>query len=226
MLKQRDEFISIASHEMKTPVTITKGYLQLLELALPPDNTPAQLYARKASEGLAKLNELITDLLDVSKVQNGKLNYNISTFNFNEMIAATVEDLQHSSPEHIIIKTGNVHQPVTGDKDRLQQVVINLLNNAIKYSPGESNVYINIDQSDGEVKVSIKDHGIGISKHNLEKIFDRYYRVDDHAVNIPGLGIGLFISYEIIQRHQGKLWVESEPGKGSTFYFTLPVNNN
>ena len=103
------------------------------------------------------------------------------------------------------------------------QVIINLLSNAIKYSPDSENVYITTEEKNAEVKVSIKDNGIGMSKHHLKKIFDRYYRVEEHAIQFQGLGIGLFISYEIIQRHGGKIWVESEPGKGSTFYFTLPV---
>jgi len=223
MEQKKDEFISIASHEMKTPLTTAKAYLQLLELSLDTENETTNLYAKKASQSVTRLNDLVTELLDASKIQHGKLNYNISTFNFNEMVDTTVEDMQHSSPKHTIVKTGKVQQQVTGDKERLQQVIINLLSNAIKYSPDSLDVYINIAQQDNEIKVSIKDNGIGISQHHLEKIFDRYYRVQEHAVEFQGLGIGLFISYEIIQRHQGKLWAESEPGEGSTFYFTLPI---
>ncbi len=221
--QSKDDFISIASHEMKTPLTTAKAYLQLLEITILPTNEPALLYAKRASQSVTRLNELIGELLDVSKIQNGKLNYNITTFNFNEMIDNTVEDIQHSSPNHTITKTGKVSEEVTGDKDRLQQVVINLLSNAIKYSPEAGKIFVHVEQNDAEIKVSVKDNGIGISKHNLEKIFDKYYRIEGNAINFQGLGIGLFISYEIIQRHKGKLWVESEVGKGSTFYFTLPA---
>ena len=220
----KDEFISIASHEMKTPLTIAKAYLQLLEISLDKDNENANLYAKKASQSVARLNELITELLDVSKIQHGKLDYNISTFNFNELVDNTVADIQQTSPKHTIIKSGKILQQVTGDKDRLQQVIINLLSNAIKYSPDSLDVYINIAEKNSAVEVSVKDNGIGISRQHLEKIFDRYYRVEEHAIAFQGLGIGLFISYEIIQRHHGKFWVESEPGKGSTFYFSLPVS--
>jgi two-component system CheB/CheR fusion protein len=221
--QKKDEFISIASHEMKTPLTTAKAYLQLLELSLGTENATANLYVKKASLSVGRLNELVGELLDVSKIQHGKLDYNISSFNFNEMVDITVEDVQHTSPKHAIAKTGKVHQQVVGDKDRLQQVIINLLSNAIKYSPDSLDIYINIAEQDNEIKVSVKDNGIGISQQHLDKIFDRYYRVEEHAIQFQGLGIGLFISYEIILRHKGKLWVESEPGKGSTFYFTLPL---
>jgi PAS domain S-box-containing protein len=219
----KDDFISIASHEMKTPLTTAKAYLQLLEQNINPDNYEGQLFVKKASHSVARLNNLIAELLDVSKIQSGKLNYTISTFNFNKMIDETVGDMQHSSSIHTIIKTGSVTEEITGDKDRLQQVVINLLSNAIKYSPDKGKIFIHVGQDDYEIKVSVKDTGIGISSHDLEKIFHKYYRIERDTINFQGLGIGLFISYEIIQRHHGKLWAESEEGKGSTFYFTLPI---
>jgi len=221
--QQKDVFISIASHEMKTPLTTVKAYLQLLELSLDEANSTAQLYAKKANQSVERLNDLITELLDVSKIQNGKLNYNITSFNFDEMIDHAIENIQHTSPTHVIVKTGEVHQQVTGDKERLQQVVINLLSNAIKYSPGKTKVFINIKMQNGNVQVAVKDDGIGIAANHLSKIFERYYRVQDHAIQFQGLGIGLFISSEIIQRHQGEIWAESEKGIGSVFSFSIPV---
>ena len=223
--QKKDEFLSIASHEMKTPLTTAKAYLQLLEMHLDEGNEQVNIYAKKANDSVERLNYLIAELLDVSKIQHGKLNYQFAPFDFNELIDNSVEDMQHTSPKHTIIKTGNAPVKINGDKHRLQQVIINLLSNAIKYSPDSENIYITTEEKDGEVKISIKDNGIGMGKHHLEKIFDRYYRVEEHAIQFQGLGIGLFISYEIIQRHGGKIWVESEPGKGSIFYFTLPVNN-
>jgi signal transduction histidine kinase len=142
------------------------------------------------------------------------------------MIDNTVGSIQLTSTTHTIIKTGIVNHEVHGDKDRLQQVVINLLTNAIKYSPGAEKVFINVEQGNDNVTVSVKDTGIGIAQQSLNKIFEKYHRVEEHAVHFQGLGIGLFISYEIIQRHHGKLWAESEPGKGSTFYFTIPLITN
>lgn len=221
--QQKDEFISIASHEMKTPLTTVKAYLQLLELTLDDENSDANLYTKKANQSVERLNDLITELLDVSKIQNGKLNYNISSFNFDDMIDRTIESIQYTSLTHAIVKTGEVRQQVVGDKDRLQQVVINLLSNALKYSPGKSKVIIDISLKEGNVHVNVKDDGIGIAPNHLSKIFDRYYRVEEHAIQFQGLGIGLFISSEIIHRHEGEIWAESEEGKGTTFFFSIPV---
>ncbi|MDB5279255.1 MAG: domain S-box protein [Ferruginibacter sp.] len=224
--ERKDEFISIASHEMKTPLTTAKAYLQMLELSVNESEEDAKLYVKKANASVNRLNELISELLDVSKIRLGKLNYNISTFNFNEMIESAVESVQLTSPNHKIIKTGKVNDEVTGDKARLQQVLINLLTNAVKYSPYAAKVFILVEQEMDVIKVSVKDTGIGIAQQSVDKIFEKYHRVEENAVQFQGLGVGLYISYEIIQRHNGKLWAESELGKGSTFYFTLPLRSN
>jgi len=190
------------------------------------------IFANKAAASIDRLNDLIGELMDVSKIQNGKLDLNITTFNFNEMMADAVESIQYGALLHKIKTSGTIKGAVTGDKERLKQVVINLLSNAVKYSPAAKNVFVHLSTSKGKIQVSIKDTGIGIRKESLEKIFDRYYREEQRAVHFQGLGIGLFISYEIIQRHNGKIWAESEPGIGSTFYFTIkadlksPIKNN
>ena len=224
--EKKDEFISVASHEMKTPLTTAKAYLQMLELMLDKKNEVANLYAKKASQSVDRLNELIGELLDVSKIRLGKLDYRITTFDFNEMIESTVENVKLTSRTHTIIKTGKVNDEVTGDKERLQQVVINLLTNAIKYSPRAEQVFLTVEQKNNMVQVSVKDNGIGIPDKSLNKIFEKYYRVEEDSMHFQGMGIGLFVSYEIIQRHHGKLWAESEPGKGSTFSFTIPLNSS
>lgn len=223
--EKKDEFISIASHELKTPLTTAKAYLQMLELALDTTNNEAILYTKKAGQAVNRLNDLIGELLDVSKIRLGKLNYNITSFNFNDMVNRTVENIQLTSTTHKILQSGEVFDEVMGDNDRLQQVIINLLTNAIKYSPQAESVLIHVHQKADTVHVSVHDKGIGIAPQNIHRIFDKYHRVEEHAVQFQGLGIGLFISFEIIQRHNGNLWVESEPGKGSTFYFSLPVSN-
>jgi PAS domain S-box-containing protein len=219
----KDDFISIASHELKTPLTTAKAYIQLLQIDMEETNDKNFIFAQKANASIDKLSYLIAELLDLSKIQNGKFPLNITTFNFNEMLSAAIEGVQYGSPGHSIIKTGEINKKIKGDKERLQQVVINLLTNAVKYSPKSDKVFINIVQEDGEVKVLVKDRGIGIRKENLGKIFERYYREEERTVHFQGLGIGLYISYEIIKRHNGKLWGESEVGKGSTFYFTVPI---
>lgn len=224
--QKKDEFISLASHELKTPLTTAKAYLQILEPALENNIKAAKVYAKKAGQSVERLNVLIGELLDVSKINLGKLNYTMSTFNFGEMIAGTVENLQLTSPGHTITSSGEIHGVVTGDKERLQQVVINLLSNAIKYSPNGGNIAISIAQEREMIKVTVKDDGIGIARNSLKKIFEKYHRVEEHALQFQGLGIGLFISYEIIERHNGKLWADSEVGKGSAFYFTIPKSYN
>src|SRR6185295_7722305 len=221
--ESKDEFMSIASHELKTPLTAAKAYIQMLQMDLEETNDKNLIFAQKANASIDKLNYLIAELLDVSKIQSGKFPQNIASFNFNDMLSDAIEVVQYESPAHSIIKTGHIQDEIEGDRERLQQVVINLLTNAVKYSPKAHKVFINVTQENQEVKVSIKDSGIGIRKENLGKIFERYYREEERAVHFQGLGIGLYISYEIIQRHNGKLWAQSEVGKGSTFYFTLPI---
>ncbi|HEV8083182.1 MAG TPA: CheR family methyltransferase [Chitinophagaceae bacterium] len=219
----KDEFIGIASHELKTPLTTAKAYIHLLEMSMEKEKNKDLMYAQKAGASIDRLNSLIEELLDVSKIQSGKLPMHISTFNFNEMISAGIEEVQYTSPNHSIIKSGQTNKPVSGDMERLKQVVINLLTNAVKYSPKADKVLLNVAQENGEVKVSVRDSGIGIRKENIGKIFERYYREEKRAVHFQGLGIGLSICIEIIQRHKGKIWAESKPGKGSTFYFTIPI---
>ncbi len=221
--QKKDEFISIASHEMKTPLTTAKGYLELLLLTIGEENPTPLLYAQKASNSIERLHDLVAELLDASKIQNGKLNYNISTFDFNEMLNETIENIQQGSNSHTITKHGMSVHNIKGDKHRLQQVIINLLSNAIKYSPNANNVLVEVAEKENVLQVSVKDFGVGINKQHLDKIFDRYYRVHEHAIHFQGLGIGLYISYDIISRHGGTMWAESEAGIGSTFYFTVPI---
>ena len=220
--QQKDEFISIASHEMKTPLTTAKGYIELLLMSLNEENSTA-LYATKANQAVERLNELVTELLDSSKIQNGQLNYTNSTFDFNELVEETVENFQLGAKNHRLQKVGNCLKQITADRGRLQQVLINLLSNAIKYSPKADKLLVTIEKQTDTIQVSVQDFGVGMSVKHLDKVFDRYYRVEEHAVHFQGLGIGLYISKNIVERHGGKMWVESEPGKGSTFYFTLPL---
>ena len=221
--KKKDEFISIASHELKTPLTTAKAYIQLVQHSMKQKNNPDVIYADKADAAIDKLNNLVAELLDVTRIQHGKFGMNISVFNFDDMLAEAIDSVQVSSKKHTIILNGKIKKKVKADEDRLKQVVINLLSNAIKYSPGEDKIYVNTSVENGSVKVAIKDNGLGISKKNLNKIFERYYREEGQESRFQGLGLGLSIAKEIIQRHNGKIWAESEAGNGSTFYFTLPL---
>ena len=222
--EEKSEFISIASHELKTPLTASKLYISLLEEGLSQEgNSNNLLFAQKAGKSIERLELLIKELLDVQKIQHGKLDLNISTFDFNEMLSGAIEEVRLSAPNFSILKTGHISLPFKGDRDRLQQVVSNLLTNAVKYSPGSDKVFVTAMEEQGMIKVAVKDQGIGIKKENLKKIFDLYYREAGRSNPFQGFGIGLSISSEIVKRHKGEIWAESEPGKGSTFYFTIPM---
>jgi PAS domain S-box-containing protein len=226
-LRIKDEFIGIASHELKTPLTSIKAYIQLLEQMMENSDTDALklAYIRKSSSHIDRLNRLISDLLDVSKIQAGKLQFNISEFSIDDLVQESIESIQYTSNAHKIEIQGSAGVMIKGDKLRLEQAFVNFLTNAIKYSPKADKVIVNIGSAPGSVEVSVTDFGIGIPKEKVSKIFDRFYRVENTPHLFTGLGIGLYIASEIIQRHDGRIWVETEEGKGSTFHFTLPVNN-
>ena len=221
--EKKDEFLSIASHELKTPLTSVKAYLQLIDLSLENEQNDIKLFTQKAIISVGRLESLISELLDVSKIQQQKLNLNIISFDFDEMLNRIIENGEFYNNEHKISKTGEIIHEISADKERMEQVINNIVNNAIKYSPEGGNVVINVVKERNNLKVSVSDNGIGISSHNLEKIFERYFRAEGHGIHFQGLGIGLFISMEIIKMHGGQIWVKSEPGKGSTFSFLIPL---
>ncbi|RNL50674.1 ATP-binding response regulator [Pedobacter jejuensis] len=221
---KKDEFISIASHELKTPLTSVKGYIQLLQRSINKDDkVMAQNHLEKASIQLEKLNELIVDLLDISKIESGKLKFNMKTFCAETMVNNTIEMLQQSNPEFTITKLGTIQEMVFGDEMRLEQVVINFITNAIKYAPGTNQINLTVNIKDGKLYLAVKDFGIGIPQEQHHKIFDKFYRVEENSNNFNGLGIGLYICSEIISRHNGKIGVNSVPNEGSEFYFTIPI---
>lgn len=219
---KKDEFIGIASHELKTPLTSIKAYIQLLErhFESEPESMAAK-YTAKTNIYINRLNSLISDLLDVSKINAGKLEFNMSDFSFSELVHESIEGIQNTSSTHTILLEIAEDCVVHADRHRIEQVFSNLLTNAIKYSPNANKIDVMVTVNGSEAIVGVRDYGIGISKEQQEKVFERFYRVDN-AHRFSGLGLGLFISYEIIKRHDGRMWVESEPDKGSTFYFSLP----
>lgn len=223
---QKDEFIAIASHEMKTPLTTAKGYLELLLMTIMPENLAALLYADKANQALSRLQNFIAELLDVSKINNGKINYNFEKFDVIPLVQEAVHNAQVTTKQHIISIESPVEIVIEADKLRLMQVIVNLLSNAVKYSPNTTSIKVSISNNADTVELCVADEGIGMGKEHLENVFSRYYRVKEHAVHFQGLGVGLYISHEIIQRHKGKIWVESEIDKGSKFYFKLPITQS
>lgn len=221
--QRKDEFVGIASHELKTPLTSVKGYIQLLEVT--EDKRLDKQFAQKALENVNKLELLIKDLLDVSKIQSGQLELNKKEFNIDALLDETIVDFQMVSKTHEIIRKEHFNnEMVLADRQRIEQVLINLLSNAIKYSPGENKVIIYSQKTDTELIIKVKDYGIGIPKEEQANIFERFYRTKDMSMHISGFGLGLYICKNIINRHNGKIWIEAEE-KGTAFYFSLPRNN-
>jgi signal transduction histidine kinase len=224
-VKRKDEFISIASHELKTPLTTIKAYVQLLDRSISAED-PSRMYVERAFVQVKKLDHLIVDLLDLSKIESGKLKFNKKPFDLETTLANAVEMIAQTYPEYRIVRKGGVDVELYGDEMRIEQVIINYLTNAVKYSPENKKIVVESGLTEtGRVFVRVSDHGIGIRKDHQSNIFGKFYRVEESASRFQGLGIGLYICAEIIRRHEGEYGVESEFGKGSTFYFTVPVGN-
>lgn len=225
--QQKDFFIGMASHELKTPITSIKGYVQILQMMY-SDNEDSflQKSLKTVEKQVATLTNLITDLLDLSKIKSGTLLLDKKSFVLNEVVEEVVSEMAIVSPVCKIVYEISHPIIVQADRDRIAQVLINFLTNAIKYSPDACEIIVRCEHRDNEVLVWVRDFGIGISARNQQKIFERFYRVEGKdEKTYPGFDIGLFIASEIIQRHNGKIGVDSEPGKGAEFFFSLPANS-
>jgi PAS domain S-box-containing protein len=218
--RKKDEFIALASHELKTPITAMGGFLQLLQRTV--GEGVNKNFVNKAMGQLEKINLLINDLFDISKVQSGKLQFNFEVLDLNTVIGDICETFAHSAPRHNYIFEPNGPLTIKGDRMRLEQVITNLIGNAVKYAPQSPDIRIIAVNRDNEITVSIIDNGAGISQAEQANIFSQFYRVREQERHISGLGLGLYITKEIIERHGGRIWVESEIGKGATFKFSLP----
>ncbi|MGZ3752633.1 MAG: PAS domain-containing sensor histidine kinase, partial [Mucilaginibacter sp.] len=220
---KKDEFIGLASHELKTPITSISGYLQIIEQSFINDSRSKGFIAKARSQ-VKKLSNLISDLLDVSKIQTGSLPLSYSSFDIVLLLKDVIGMMQQINPFHqISLYSDNDNLTIEADQQRIEQVIINLISNAVKYSPNSDRIIVRVLSSGEKVKVSIQDFGIGIERDQQERIFSRFYRVEHLAAHMSGLGIGLYISNEIIKRHHGELLVDSNLGKGSTFSFEIPA---
>jgi signal transduction histidine kinase len=223
--RQKDDFISASSHELNTPLTSMKIYIDVLQHKVKAGKH------HQYEEPLAMLHDqterlirLVSSMLDITRLKANRVIFRHEKVNLMSCIRSVVKGIQNASPLHEIILEGEITKYVWGDEDRLGQVVSNLLTNAIKYSPRGGVVTIKLKEIDTDIEISVQDTGIGIEKSHQKKIFDRFYRaVDTNESTFSGLGIGLYLSSEIVKKHKGKIWVESEKGKGATFYVTLPV---
>lgn len=222
-IKRKDEFISIASHELKTPLTTIKAYMQLLE-RITREGT-AKNYVEKALFQVNKLDNLITDLLDISRIESGKMKFEKKKFSFEPMLSDILDMARQTYPGFRFERKGNAQADVFGDETRLEQVLVNFISNSVKYSAEKKEVYIETTiTEENKLQVAVKDFGIGIPKEHQEHLFKKFYRVEDSAHGAQGLGIGLYICAEILQRHNCDYGVHSEPSEGTTFYFCIPLN--
>ena len=224
-MDKKDEFITIASHELRTPVTSIKGYIQLLKYTFMQEgNKVAAELLTKADLQVNKLTSLINDLLDVKKMEKGQLIYHEAHFDFNCLVKEMLEETGRTIHHHTIHCELDTTGMVYGDRNKVGQVISNFIDNAAKYSAAGTPIYVKTVYKDTTILLSVQDAGMGIPKDQQQKIFDRFFRVSGDKENTySGLGLGLYISKEIINRHYGYIGVDSEPGKGSTFYFVLPI---
>lgn len=222
---RKDEFISVMSHEIKTPLANIKSYVQLLEREI---NHTEKFYpfVQKTGKHIKRLERLISDLLDITKMNSGKSDLLLTWFPIDDVLKDTINSVQELSSSHKIVLEESVKTLYRGDQFRIEQVIINFLNNAIKYSPEADKVIVRAKAELDSIIISVEDFGIGIAQTDLHKLFDRFYRVEKTAMQYQGMGLGLFIASQILLQHGGAFWVESELSRGSTFFFRLPVEKS
>lgn len=222
--KQRDEFVSLVGHELKTPITSLKLFIELLQ------KKSSSPYLSKMDMQVDKLTELVSDLLDTTRLNANQFPLNKQSFELNELIKEVVGDIQLTvGQKHRIIIERSPRATVVADRYRIGQVLTNLLTNAIKYSSAAKKILVCIERNKNKVVVGIRDFGIGIPENKQKYLFKKYFRVSETVSSTDrfnSLGLGLYISAEIVKRHGGKIWVKSIEGKGSTFHFSLPLYLN
>lgn len=221
--RRKDEFIGLASHELKTPLTSMKVFTQLLQRSLTPTKSRKGLeYITKINRQIERLTTLVEELLDVSKIEAGQLQLNLEKFDPYQLVTEIVSEVQAITPHHTLKVIGSFKSDITGDAFRIKQVLLNLLTNAVKYSPQAKEVLITLTEDMTKVCIAVTDHGVGIPEVDQKRIFEKFFRAGGkNKHSFPGLGLGLYLSKRIIERHGGKIWLESQEGKGSTFSFSL-----
>jgi PAS domain S-box-containing protein len=222
---RKNDFISMASHELKTPVTSIKAFIQILQKrSLQLDDQFFHQVLVKTGAQLTNLTLLIDDLLNVSRIQSGRMEIHQNLFDFDSLIKEEIDNYEAANQTHQIFLKGKTGKKIPGDKYRIGQVLLNFLTNATKYSPNADKVIVKLSSGKNNVICSVQDFGIGISKENQKRVFERFFRASGKdEKTFPGIGLGLYIAAEIIDRHGGKIWLKSTGGKGTTFYFSLPI---
>jgi len=225
---QKDAFIAHTSHELKTPITSLKLYAGTLLYKLKKSkDTSLTTYVEGIDERLNKLTGLINSLLEASRIQRGKISFNKTKFSIDKLVEEAVGNIRKIAKNHKLTVKNSSLKMIEADRGRIEQVFINLINNACSYSPSGSEVVVTVTAKDNNIVVAIKDSGIGLTEKDKENIFKSFYQVNDRErKKIPsGLGLGLSISKNIVEAHGGKIWVESIHGQGSTFFILLPVKD-
>lgn len=226
--RAKTEFISTVSHELRTPMTSIKGYADLLMLGMAgPLGEQQKHFIGIIRNNAERMVALVSDLLDISRIESGRVQLDLQAVHIHEVVGQVVHTLQgraQSKGLSLQVDVSGDLPPVWGDSNRVAQILTNLIGNAIQYTPPAGRVTVSARVSGDMLEVSVADTGIGISKENQRKIFDRFFRADDPLVQeTPGTGLGLPITAYLVQMHGGQIWVESELGEGSTFTFTLPL---
>jgi len=221
---RKNDFISMVSHELKTPLTSLKGYVQLLNMrSKKEDNEFAVSNLNKVELQIKKMTAMINSFLNVSRLESGKIHVNMEQFDIGQLISEVIENAYQIYSSHELNLIPAEPLTVFADREKIEQVLTNLLSNAVKYSPRGKTVTISYTLRDDQVEVCVSDEGMGIRPQDKDRLFDRFYRVDStHTQNISGFGIGLYLCAELIRRHDGRIWVESQKGVGSQFYFSIP----
>lgn len=219
----KSEFLNMVAHELRTPLTPIIAYIQLM-LVKNPSPEKIKKYATLIFRETQRLGTLINDLLDMSRIESGKgLTMSLEPCNLSEIAAGVYETFKDASPKHAMSLHAPERLTASADRDKMTQVLINLLSNATKYSPEGGEIIISVFEKNGNACMSVRDHGIGIPKEDIQKVFEKFHRVEDKRVHkAQGTGIGLTIVKTIMEYHKGGIWVESEEGAGSTFTMWMP----
>ncbi|MEO8795586.1 MAG: ATP-binding protein, partial [Daejeonella sp.] len=223
--QRKNDFIGMVSHELKTPLTSLSAYVQiLLNRARKYDDEFTKTALEKANRQVGKMNEMINGFLNVSRLESGKIHIDKQDFDLAFLVKEAEEDLESTNETHTVIFAPLERTMIHADREKIAHVISNLISNAFKYSPKNSTIHVACTTKNNSAYFSVKDEGMGISKDDIPMLFDRYFRVKGNNMHgISGFGIGLYLSSEIIKRHDGTIWAESELNRGSKFIFTLPV---
>lgn len=222
--QQQNDFITIVIHELRTPFTVVKLFREVLRRHLEKENdTKALSYFQKISQTFDQIDDLLKDLSRISKIQREDVDYEKKIFILKDVVRNVIGEIQQTTQQPIVLQ-GSSAKKVYASVSQITEVITNLLTNAIKYSPEKTEILVRIRATKNEITVTVQDFGIGIDKKSLSRIFDRFYRTPiSQEKGIPGFGIGLYLSKQIIDAHKGRFHVKSLLGRGSTFSFTLPI---